>query len=122
MSQTETHFGKLKRVKLNQPLVDWCKSRCAKAKVFELPFYYSTWIETIHDLYPNRYFFIEDSDGIEVWEAIEHIGGDQDDIDILIPNQDGTISFVQQFDNGGTCLSECIEDGLLKLKKTQPTQ
>jgi uncharacterized protein with von Willebrand factor type A (vWA) domain len=32
------------------------------------------------------------------------------------PNTDGTVSFTMRFYNGGTCLSECIEEGLEKLK------
>ena len=41
------------------------------------------------------------------------------DIDVMIENPDGTITFVYQFYNGGTCLSECIEHGLARLKKQQ---
>jgi hypothetical protein len=35
----------------------------------------------------------------------------------LTPNEDGTLSFTMRFYNGGTCLSECIEEELLKLNK-----
>jgi hypothetical protein len=33
-------------------------------------------------------------------------------------NEDGTITFVMQFYNGGTCLSECIEEELEKINKS----
>jgi hypothetical protein len=35
----------------------------------------------------------------------------------MIPNEDGTITFFMEFYNGGTCLSEMIEEGLERLKK-----
>jgi hypothetical protein len=35
----------------------------------------------------------------------------------MLPNEDGTITFIQQFYNGGTCLSEVIEEGIRKIKK-----
>ena len=53
----------------------------------------------------------------EIWEAIEHQELEDDDIYQLTPNSDGTISFTMRFYNGGTCLSECIEEGLEQLKK-----
>lgn len=120
MSQTETHFGKLKKVELTQPVEDWCKDECTKLGKDSLPRCFSSWKELLMDLTRyDKYFFLKD----EVWEAIEHVKSDGDsDIDIMIPNEDGTISFVQQFYNGGTCLSECIENSLLELKKTQKTQ
>ena len=55
--------------------------------------------------------------GDEVWEAVEHIENADSDIDVMLPNEDGTITFVQQFYNGGTCLSEVIEEGIQKLRK-----
>jgi hypothetical protein len=64
----------------------------------------------------NKYFIVGD----EIWEAIEHIKNDGfDDIDVMIPNEDGTITFVQPFYNGGTCLSEVIEEGIENLKNKQ---
>jgi hypothetical protein len=119
MSQTETHFGKLRKVEIeNQTLEQWCEIKCKEAGNTKIESYYNSWQEQARDCleYNNKYFFV---DG-EVWEAIKHIESENgDDIDVMIPNTDGTILFLQQFYNGGTCLSECIEDGIKKIKDKQ---
>lgn len=116
MSQTETHFGKLRKIKLNVSLEEWCKQKCIEKDITEIPSYYDSWKETFKDEYYNQYFIV---DG-ELWESFEHIESDgYEDINVMISNEDGTITFVQQFHNGGTCLSECIENGLNKLKSNK---
>ncbi len=116
MSQTETHFGKLHKVEIeNQTLEQWCESKCKEIGEEELASYFDSWQEQMSNCreYYEKYFFV---DG-EVWEAVEHIESEDGvDIDVMIPNKDGTITFVQQFYNGGTCLSECIEDGIKRIK------
>jgi len=112
MSQTETHFGKLRKVTTDLTVEDWCKNQCIIAGETEISSYYETWEEQLRDTFSNKYFIIAG----QIWEAIEHIEGeDGGDIDIMIPNEDGTVTFVMQFYNGGTCLSECIEDSLKRL-------
>jgi hypothetical protein len=116
MSHTETHFGKLRKVEIpeNHLVEDWCREKCRDLGYTEMATYNSTWEEQLRCETYDKYFF---ADG-EVWEAVEHIESeDGDDIDIMVKNPDGTITFVQQFYNGGTCLSEVIEEGLAKLKK-----
>jgi hypothetical protein len=119
MSQTETHFGKLRKVEiLNQTLEQWCEIKCKEVGNTKIESYYNSWQEQARDCLEsnNKYFFVDD----EVWEVIEHIESQSgDDIDIMMPNADGTITFVQQFYNGGTCLSECIEDGIKRIKDKQ---
>jgi hypothetical protein len=116
MSQTETHFGKLRKVEIeNQTLEQWCEIKCKEVGIEKIESYHDSWNEQMRDCreYYNKYFFV---DG-EVWEAVEHIESeDGENIDVMIPNTDGTITFVQQFYNGGTCLSECIEDGINRIK------
>ena len=115
MSQTETHFGKLRKVVINEGynVEDWCREKCTDAGYTEIASYNENWLEQLRDVFYEKYFVV---DG-EIWEAFEHIENDGfDDIDIMIPNEDGTITFIQQFYNGGTCLSEVIEEGLEKLK------
>lgn len=112
MSYTETHFGKLKKVELTTSLEEFCKQKCNEIGLFELASYYETWEEEFRDAFNRKYFIVKG----EVWEAIEHTEAEDGDMDIMIPNEDGTVTFVMQFYNGGTCLSEMIEDGLKKLK------
>jgi hypothetical protein len=116
MSQIKTHFGKLHKVEIkNQTIEEWCEFKCKEAEIEQLQSYYSSWKEQMHAhrRFHKKYFIVND----EVWEVVEHVEfNDGDDIDIMIPNEDGTITFVEQFDNGGTCLSECIENGIRRLK------
>ena len=113
MSSTETHFGKLRKVEVkNYTLEQWCEHKCKENGNIELKSYFDSWQEQMIDEYYEKYFIVNG----EVWEAIEHIESEDGEfIDIMIPNEDGTITFVQQFYNGGTCLSECIEDGIKKI-------
>jgi len=114
MSYTETHIGKLQKVDLaGKTIEEWAKEECIKQDIKELSSYNDTWIEELRDRDYRKYFLV---DG-EIWEAIEHQELEDDDIYQLTPNSDGTISFTMRFYNGGTCLSECIEEGLEQLKK-----
>lgn len=112
MSRTETHFGKLKKVSLNnQSIEDWCKAKLSEVGMIEL-LGYSSWQELFRDEFHNKYFFNKNC----VWEVIEHMETDDNDIYHLSENADGTLTFVMSFYNGGTCLSECIEEKLEELK------
>jgi hypothetical protein len=118
MSQTEHHIGKLRKVVINEgySIEDWCREKCQDAGIPTIPEHYDSWQETLKfhlDLY-ETYFFVNDV----VWEVFDHTEFD-DDIYEMVPNADGTVSFIMSFYNGGTCLSECIEEGLLKLNKSK---
>jgi hypothetical protein len=115
MSETETHFGKLRKVVLNEgyTVEDWCREKCEDAGYDEIASYNESWVEQFRDTFHEKYFIVDD----EIWEAVEHIENGDSDIDVMLPNEDGTITFVHQFYNGGTCLSEVIEEGIQKLKK-----
>jgi len=53
-----------------------------------------------------------------LYEMVEHSGElESDDLYLTTENSDGTISFTYSFYNGGTCLSELLEDGLDKINK-----
>lgn len=113
MSQTETHFGKLRKIKLEVSLEEWCKEKCKEKGITKIHSYNTSWEEAFRDEFYDKYFIV---DG-HVWKSFDHIKSDgYEDIDVMISNDDGTITFVLQFYNGGTCLSECIEDGLRKFK------
>jgi hypothetical protein len=116
MSQTETHFGKLRKVEIpqGQTLEQWCEAKCKELGVNEISSYNKTWHEELREEGYEKYFFVKD----EVWEAFDHVETEDGDIYHLQPNEDGTLTFVMQFYNGGTCLTECIEEELEKLKKS----
>lgn len=117
MSYTETHIGKLRKVEIPTDLTldKWCLLKCTELGIAELG-YFDSWKERLIDATDyNRYFFADNGD---VWESIEHEEfEDYGDIDFVQSNPDETISYVQQFDNGGTCLSEAIENALNRLNK-----
>ena len=118
MSQTESHIGKLRRIHIpeNYSIEDWCREKCEDNGVPSmLPELYVSWQETLlyHLDFYEKYFFVNG----EIWESFGHKEMNGDDIYEIEPNEDGTLSFTMQFYNGGTCLSECIEEGLERLKK-----
>jgi hypothetical protein len=117
MSQTETHVGKLRKVDLRGlDIEQWCEATCKELGITELSSYNRSWKEQFMDISGYEKYF---SIGDEIWEAFDHIqGGDEDDIYHMKKNEDGTITFVMRFYNGGTCLSECIEEGLEKIKES----
>lgn len=115
MSQTETHFGKLRKIEIepNQTVEEWCLNKCLEISDYnELPSYYDSWKDLLKYEFDRNYFFIDD----QIWVSFDHIESEDDDINYMNLNEDGTITFIMQFYNGGTCLSELIEEGLEKLK------
>lgn len=117
MSNMETHFGKLRKVELpeNHTLEDWCREKCQDKGITEISSYNDSWEEQFRDHFHEKYFIVNG----EVWEVFDHIESEDGYADIMIPNPDGTITFFMEFYNGGTCLSEMIEEGLERLKQKQ---
>lgn len=111
MGETETHMGKLKRIN--------CDSQNEFAAGVmqnegEMPSYYDNPLKWMLSEYGDKYISI--SNGL--WEVIENLELDpDDDINDLRENEDGTINFISRFYNGGTCLSEMLEEGLTELNK-----
>ena len=115
MSQNESHFGKLRKVELPEKLniEDWCKEKCQTKGIIKISSYNKSWEDQFRDHFYEKYFI---SNGT-IWEVFDHIEGENGYADIMIPNEDGTITFFMEFYNGGTCLSEMIEEGLERLNK-----
>lgn len=117
MSETETHLGKLRKIDLQgQTVGEWCEAKCRETGITALERWNKNWIDQMLDseIGANQYFIAGD----EIWEKVEHTKVDSDgDIDFMTINPDDTVTFVMQFYNGGTCLSEMIEESLKKLKK-----
>lgn len=114
MSEIERHVGRIKKVDLKGLSVDdFFKNKCEESGIEK-----NQW----HDSYKEA--FCEQSDenpyivnGEDIWEIIEdEEEDDYEELMILTPNNDGTLSFVAQYYNGGTYLEEMIENGLKKLK------
>lgn len=114
MSQTELHIGKLKEVPLhkNQTLEDFYKLKLKEIGKIKLPSYFDSWEELFRDEFYKKYFIVNN----RIFEAFEHEEKESyEGIYDIKENPDGTYSFIMQFYNGGTCLSECIEDEMSKV-------
>lgn len=114
MSYTELHIGKIKKVDLNGLTVEeWCKNECEKHNIT---------LDKWNDTYKDALFSYQDPikvvdvNGI-LWEIEDNEREEGDNnISVLTPNSDGTHNYVMQFYNGGTCLSEMLEDAIKDIK------
>lgn len=114
MSKTEFHTGKLYPVKIENSLEETCRS-IAKRHDVELS---EDWQEDFRDAFDE--YFIH---GENFYRVIDHIESDDDESFMkLRHNGDGSISFIGQFYNGGTCFSEMLEESLNDLKPSYQSQ
>ena len=122
MSRTETHYIKLKEVKVDN-LEEWLKKKCQEVKpeikdpsdVDE-----DTWRE-VYDYYLDE----KDQDhkilNGKLYKIIKHIDLDYDDNNITI-NKDGEIEILTSFYNGGCYIDEALEYNLNKLKRNETSR
>jgi hypothetical protein len=115
MSQNEFHTGKLSLVDLKgKTPEEFAKEVCIAAGISEISSYHDSWLEEFrYELAYEKYFIV---DG-EIYEMIEHSESDDEYFVHMNRNEDGTISFSSQFYNGGTCLSEIIEESISEMNK-----
>lgn len=115
MSHMEFHAGRLKELNLRGNSVeDWCKLQCEVEGTKELTA--PTWVEQFTWSSPRSKDYVVVGD--HVYYLAEHFAGDDMDYEMrLFPQEDGTISFVGQFYNGGTCFEEMIEEALTEHQK-----
>lgn len=110
MSYDEKHFGKIRLLTLadGQSTNDLCKELCEKNN-YEFSSYHDDYIECLKDNGYEKYLVTENG----IYEIFEHKEVSDDPyVQKLIPLGDGTFEFVATFYNGGTCLSEILEDEL----------
>lgn len=116
MSDMEFHQGKIK--KLDNPENLTLEALCelkAKENGWDKT-YHDNFIELINDEGYNKYVIV----GNNIYEIMDHKKGDgYDDINFLFPNADGTLTFVIQFYNGGTCFSEMLETNLKNFEQNK---
>lgn len=119
MSRTEFHTGRLYPVKIKTNLEETCRS-IANRHGIELG---EDWQEDFIDSFdeytdkkrsqPEEYFI----HGEKLYRVIDHVESEDEDYFMkLSRNSDGSISFMGQFHNGGTCFSEMLEESLDELK------
>lgn len=124
MSYTERHIGKLVEVNFNRNgttpehfykmLCEYHNYSSLTVAKYKTPYTYKNW----EDLYWNE-LWDEDNlyrvDG-RLYKLVEHVET-EDDIFKFWKNTDGSISFVVEFYNGGTCLREMIEEGVREVNR-----
>ena len=116
MSTTEVNFGKLRKIELEeQALENYCKTICDAEVVDYTPLPGETYVTEIREELSNKYVISGDS----IYEIVNNNRMlDSTDIYQIKKNPDGTYSYLMQFYNGGTCLTECLEEYLEKLNKS----
>lgn len=119
MSRTEFHTGKLYPVKIEKSLEETCRS-IAKRFDVELG---EDWQEDFMDAfdeYSNKrnsqkeeYFIYRE----KLYRVIDHTESERAEYFMNVTrNSDGSLQFMGQFYNGGTCFSEMLEEALDELK------
>ncbi len=110
MSNTETWKGKLTKIETELSIEEWLKDYCDKSKI------------VIHDYYDSitEQFSVEldENDVCVISGGLYKIEKEElsDDIQSFTKNKNGEIEFLVSFYNGGTCLSEMLEEGLEKIQ------
>lgn len=115
MSSTEYHFGKVRILENpdNLSIEERFKEICLARNILEPD--EGTWKDTFFCTTGEWESYIVVKDRIfEVFD--HHSTNDYDDLFILSENPDGSHTFVTNFYNGGTCLSEVLEEELQKIK------
>lgn len=120
MSQTEFHTGKLYSVKIEKSLEETCRAIAARRHI-ELG---EDWQEDFRDAfdeYKDKTGSVQDEEyfihGENLYRVIDHEeSSDEEYFMKLNRNSDGSLSFIGQFYNGGTCFSEMLEEALDELK------
>ena len=124
MSYTEKHIGRLVVVDFDKNgtnPADFYKMLCEYHNYNSLtvtkyrnPYTYKSWEEMYwEELWDKDNLYRVDG---KVYKLVEHVDI-EDDIFKFWKNADGSISFVAEFYNGGTCLSEIIEEGIREVNR-----
>lgn len=110
MSETEYHKGKLKRTSVfgDETLEEQCKRLCIDNSYVFDERYHDSWKKCLQYEGHGKFIIVAD----HIFEIYDHTKDDEDFF-IVEENPDGTYSFHGSFYNGGTCLNEMLEEGLL---------
>lgn len=113
MSDYETHYGKLRKVDLQGKTIEEFFEQKCKEEGIERDEQEDNWEDNYQSETDNYYKYTRI--GNDVWELFDHFKSENLDHANLINNNDGTYTLSTTFYNGGTCLSEIIEEELSKL-------
>ena len=115
MSDTELHIGKLIKVSEENETLNQTLLRILNEKKVDYSDSDDTLFNILKDfednynkyfIFKNELYFAEDTEPVDSGDAFCE----------LTKNEDGSISYVTSFYNGGTCFTEMIEDELETFK------
>lgn len=118
MSEVVRHIGKVRKVDLKGlSIEEWCKAKCIELGIEKQKHWYNSYEETLQEeMWPTKFVKVNG----DIWEIVEdREEEDYENLSIIRPNEDGTLNYILQFYNGGTCLSEMLEEGILKCTHKQ---
>jgi len=120
MSQTEYHVGKLVPVDpQGMSLEEMCQKMCQEEGCTEIDSFNDSWEEQLKSDFYEKYFIVDGT----IYSLQDHTEGEPDGHFMNMRREpDGTINFVTQFYNGGTCLSEMVEDGISEMNKNSTNE
>jgi hypothetical protein len=118
MSKTEFHTGRLYPVKIESSLEETCKSITKRHNIELREDWREDFIEKFNKYnkseHLNEEYFINNE---LLYRVIDHVESIDEDYSMrLSRNPDGSILFIGQFYNSGTCFSEMLDEALNDLK------
>lgn len=114
MSYTETHSGRLVEIETppQETLEQTLKRLCIEeGDSIELEEWADSWKEQFQDTFYHKIFIVNN----RLFKLVEHVQSDDSDIYHMNKNEDGSFTLLTSFYNGGTCLSEIVEELLEKV-------
>ena len=119
MSFTEKHIGKLIKIdRKGLTVEEWCKEYCQSHSTEIDNQMYKNWTECFRE---NFYNICADNIRFingEIYKLVKHFKlDDYEDLDFFYTLEDGSILFVTEFYNGGTCLEEVLDEGVTRICK-----
>tara|TARA_R110000868_G_scaffold76573_2_gene220076 strand:- start:16918 stop:17280 length:363 start_codon:yes stop_codon:yes gene_type:complete len=117
MSRTEHRIGKIREVVMPEGTTtnEFAGALLLEDGIKEIPDYYNDNLEYLTDELYEQFHYHRPSDTL--YEIIEDMDYDDEEIIIATDNGDGTINFNLKFYNGGAGFGECLDEALGKLNK-----
>lgn len=112
MSEQQTQRGKFKKIDLQgKTIEEWCEEQCIKLGKTK-KWADETWKEFFFNMYWDEYFIAKG----ELYQILKVENIDSCYYVQVDKQDDDTYSFYATYYDGGTCLIECLEEGIENLK------
>jgi hypothetical protein len=115
MSEMEYHTGRIERIPQRNETEEELAERICKEYGIEDK-YDDGWIEALRDEGYNHGIEVLNVDGdYQIWKLVEHTQFEDGYMFEAEKEADDSVSFIFSFYNGGTCLSEMLEEAVKKV-------